>query len=270
MPTRNRWMAFSLTGLFLAAAAGLAYAAATEEAAAGLEAGVEADGDGADTPQVRHSRIRLVLDRDGAAEQLELADLHEMAVGESRALTTASGAPVVVTRDAQGFEIDLDGKKIRLGEQFEGEGENFTWTSADGGTQQFHKRIIVHEGGEGEAGGANVMILRNKVAVDENGAVISDGAAAGPERDVVMLRRLPTDGAHAFAFSTGDGELPAIPLPVEATIARLEASPKFQELDAATRAKVIEALRESAPKAAGSVAGEPGSKTIVLEIEEED
>lgn len=269
MPNRNRWMAFSLAGLFLAAAAGLAYAAATEEAAAGLDAGVEADGDGADTPQVRQSRIRLVLDRDGAAEQLELADLHEMAVGESRALTTASGAPVVVTRDAQGFEIDLDGKKIRLMDHFAGEGENLNWTEEGGGERQFEKRIVVREGGEGDAG-ANVMILRNKVAVDGNGAVIADGANGDGGHDVVMMRRMPGDGAHAFAFSTGDGELPAIPLPVEATIARLEASPKFQELDAATRAKVIEALRESAPKAAGFVAGEPGTRTIVLEVEEEE
>ena len=142
-------------------------------------------------------QIKLVLDHDGAAEQLELADLHEMAVGESRALTTASGTPVVVTRDAQGFEIDLDGKKIRLMDHFAGEGENFNWTEEGGGERQFEKRIVVREGGEGDAG-ANVMILRNKVAVDGNGAVIADGANGDGGRDVVMMRRMPGERCSCF------------------------------------------------------------------------
>lgn len=266
MPTRNRWTVFTLTGLFLAAAAGLAYAAVSEEAAAGVAA---TEPDAGEPAQVRHSQIKLVLDHDGAAEQLELADLHAMAIGESRTLTTASGTPVVVTRDEQGFEIDLDGKKIRLTDHFAAEMPE--------GPGEFHKRIMVTEG---EEGAANVMILRNQVAVDGNGAAIASGseASAGSagsagsdtRHDVVMMRRMPGDGTHAFAFTTGDGDSPAIPLPVEATIARLQASPKFQELDEATRAKVIEALRESAPKAGAIVAGEPGSRTIVLEIEDED
>lgn len=260
MATRKRWAAFSLTGLFLAAAAGLAYAAATEEAAAGRNVGAEAEADDADAPQVRHSQIKLVLDHDGAAEQLELADLHEMAVGESRTLATASGTPVVVTRDEQGFEIDLDGKKIRLTDHFAAE--------MPAGPGEFRKRIVVTDG---EEGAANVMIQRNKVAVDAHGAAVAGGSDAEEGgHDVVMLRRMPGDGAHAFAFSTGDGELAAIPLPVEATIARLEASAKFQALDEATRATVLEALRESAPKAGALVAGEPGSRTIVLEMQDED
>ena len=65
MPPRNRWMAFSLTGLFLAAAAGLAYAAVSEAAAAGVKA-TESDADEGDAPQVRHSQIKLVLDFDGS------------------------------------------------------------------------------------------------------------------------------------------------------------------------------------------------------------
>ena len=117
-------------------------------------------------------------------------------------------------------------------------------------------------GGEGEDGAANVMILRNKVA--------AEGGDTGDGHDVVMLRRMPEAGAHGFAFTTGDGELTAIPLPIEATIARLQASAKFQELDEATRATVLEALRDSAPKPGALVAGEPGARTIVLEVQDED
>lgn len=255
MANRNRWILSSLTGLVLAAAAGLAFAAASEEAAGGA-APLEAP------TQERHSQIRLVLDRDGSAEQIELADLHELEVGESRTLTTASGTPVVVTRDEQGFELDIDGKQIRLMDHF-GAGEgNFTWTG-EAGQGQFHKRVVVTDGDEG---GANVMILRNKVAVDENGVAVASGGAGEASRDVVMLRRSPGAEGHGFAFTTGDGELSGLPIPLEATIDRLEASAKFQELDAATRAKVLEALRESAPAPGAFVAAGPGARTIVLEM----
>jgi hypothetical protein len=266
MPNRNRWMVPSLTALLLATAAGLAYAAASEAEAAGVDLAEASD----EAAEVRRSQIKLVLDHDGSAERLELANLHEMAVGESRSLATESGTPVVVTRDEQGFEIDLDGKKIRLMDHFSGGPEGGSWTSTDG-TTQFHKRIIVHDGADAAEGGANVMILRNKVAVDENGAVITESADGDGGR-VVVMRRTPAGGgdAHAFAFTTEGGELPALPLSVEATIERLQASAKFQELDEATRARVLEALRETAPKAGTFVTGEPGARTIVLEIEDED
>ena len=144
MPTRNRWMAFPLAGLFLAAAAGLAYAAVSEEAAAGATA-TETDSAAGEVPQVRQSKIKLVLDHDGSAERLELVDLHELEVGESRTLATERGTPVVVTRDAEGFEIDLDGKKIRLTDHFAAQMPAGSWTSEDGSSRQFHKQIVVHE-----------------------------------------------------------------------------------------------------------------------------
>ncbi len=268
MTTQKRFQVLSLAGLLLTAAGTFAYAAASEAEAMGVgSANAESSGDGGSP--VRHSQIKLVLDHDGDAEQLELADLHELEVGESRSFATASGTPVVVTRDAEGFEIDLDGKKIRLMDQFEGDGSGTSWTSAGGGTRTFHKRVIVTEG-EDEDGEANVMILRNKVAVDSNGVAIADAESHVSGHDVVMMRRRAPEGS-GFAFTTGDaadGELPAIALPVEATIHRLESSAKFQELDAATRAKVLEALRESAPNA-GTFVRQPGARTIVLEIEDD-
>jgi len=225
MLSRNRWILSSLAGLFLAAATGLALAAASEEAAAGVNKAAAGEAN-----PVRRSEIKLILDHDGSAEHLALANLHEMAVGESRTLATESGTPVVVTRDADGFEIDLAGTKIRLGDHLEADGP---------GT--FHKRTVVLHDTEGENGASNV----------------------------VMVHKRSADG-HAFAFATDGGELPAIPLPIEAILRRLEGSAKFQSLDAATRATVLEALRESAPKAGAFVAGEPGTRTMVLEIEDED
>lgn len=274
MTIQKHLQVLSLAGLVLTAAATLAYAAASEAAVAGegsgssTASGAGSSGDGGN-PE-RHSQIRLVLDHDGSSEQLELTDLHELEVGESRSFASASGTPVVVTRDAEGFEIDLDGRKIRLMDQFEGEG--MSWTSEDGGSRTVHKRVTVTapEGGEGDGESfTNVMIVRRKLAVDENGVPIADadGQVSGP--DVVRVRRRAPEGS-GFAFATGGAPLPAMALPVEATIHRLEASAKFQELDAATRATVLEALRESAPKAGAMVVGEPGGKTIILEMQDEE
>lgn len=254
MNERNRWTVPTLLAGCLLTVAGLAFAAATVETGASTAS----DADGAPT-EVRRSQLRLVLDADGdeggGSEQIELTDLHEMEVGESRTLTTASGTPVVVTRDEQGFELDLEGKKIRVMDHFSGEPGELSWTSSDGGTA-LQKKIVVQHEGDSE-GGANVMILRNKVAAE------GDGEAG---EDVVVMRRLGGEAGHAFAFKSGDGELPALALPLEATIARLEASAKFQELDAETRAKVLEALRESAPKPGAFVVNGDGGKTIVLEM----
>ncbi len=253
MNSRKRWIVSSLTGLLLTAVAGLSYGAASEEAAAGVKMAASDE-----AAPARQSKIKLVLDRDGDTERLALENLHEMAVGESRTLATENGTPVVVTRDADGFEIDLAGKKIRLDEPF---------AADEPGT--IHRRIVVQHGAEGEDGASNIVILRNKVTAGEGGAVVSESAGATGGADVVVVRKKSAD-SHAFAFATDGGELPAMPLPIEATVRRLEASAKFQALDAATRATVLEALRESAPKAGAFVAGEPGTRTMVLEIEDED
>ncbi|MEO8275198.1 MAG: hypothetical protein ABI639_03210 [Thermoanaerobaculia bacterium] len=267
MKDRKRWIAPSLAVVALAAAAGLAYAAASEEVAAGgiAAAGDAASSGGSEASPIRHSKIRLIVDHDGSAEQIALTDLHEMAVGESRTLATESGTPVVVSRDDEGFEIDVDGRKIRLDEHFSTDGLNLL---ADGGTKQFTRHIVLRDGdGESDHDG-NVMIVRNRVV---SGSDVAAVAGDGSDRHVVVIRKggPGAPGEHAFAFATGGSELPAIPLPVEATIHRLEASAKFQELDAATRAKVLEALRESAPKLGAFTVGDAGSGAVVVEVDDD-
>ena len=71
-----------------------------------------------------------------------------------------------------------------------------------------------------------------------------------------------------------DGAMPPF-VPVEHLIERLEDNAKFQGLDAATRATVLEALRESAPmpfqvKLDGDLPpGIPGERAIVLHLRED-
>lgn len=224
MSTKSFERGFTWGGTTLAAAAALAFA---------LVSGAGADGAEAH----RQTQIKLVVDRDGVAERVTLDDLHEMTVGETRTLSSESGTPVLVTRDDEGFEVDVDGKKIRVQESFSGDaGEG------EGETRIVRRKVIVGEGDEGEP---SAFVFH------------SDG-----------------EGGDGFAWSTGGAELPLPPFGVEGTIVRLEKSAKFQELDPATRAKVIEALRESAPqrmKIERLPGGEAGKrKVVILEVEDDE
>ena len=240
MSTKSFERGFTWGGTTLAAAAALAFA---------LVSGAGADGAEAH----RQTQIKLVVDRDGVAERVTLDDLHEMTVGETRTLSSESGTPVLVTRDDEGFEVDVDGKKIRVQESFSGDaGEG------EGETRIVRRKVIVGEGDEGEP---SAFVFH------------SDGEGDG---DVVFLREFAGagEGGDGFAWSTGGAELPLPPFGVEGTIVRLEKSAKFQELDPATRAKVIEALRESAPqrmKIERLPGGEAGKrKVVILEVEDDE
>jgi hypothetical protein len=63
---------------------------------------VSDDGDG---------ETRLVLDSD------ELGiNLHDMQVGENQSIVDEEGRPVLITRTAEGFEFEVDGKTIQMPE----------------------------------------------------------------------------------------------------------------------------------------------------------
>jgi hypothetical protein len=224
------------------AIAGIAAIAFTLVSSAGAE-------QGSGGPAEKHTQIRLAVDREGTLERVTLVDLHDMAVGETRSLATENGRPVSVTRDETGFDVDVDGKTVRVEDRFS--------EIPDGdGNVRFEKRVMI---GDGEEGG-------------EPRTMIFHGSGDEPQ-DVVVLRRSGPGGDHAFAFATDGAELPPLPFGVEATIARLEQNAKFQELDAATRAKVLEALRESAPqlkRIARQAPGEAGARVMVIETDDEE
>jgi hypothetical protein len=188
------------------------------------------------------TQLRLMLDRDGSADRLVVEDLGEMAVGESRTFTTEAGKPVTVTRDEQGWDLDVDGRKLRVGDHG-GPGDEMVWKS---------RRVAV--GGEpGEA--RSVVVLTEETDAD------------GPVR---IVRRIGPGGEHGHAFAYGGAPLGLS----ELLIARLEKNGKFLALDEATRATVLEAIRESAPGpramfvGEGGEAGEPGDRVIVLDLAE--
>jgi hypothetical protein len=211
-------------------------------AAALLGGGAQAAAGAGDEPR---TKLRLILDRDGAKDRLEVDDLGDLAVGESRSYSTERGATVVASRDEEGLELELDGRKIRVhdGGRIHGDGDVVGWRE---------KRIEV---GDDPGDGKTMVVLSSDQEVDG---------------DVRIVRHLGGDG-HAFVFGHGPHGLP---FGVEATIERLEANARFQGLDAATRATVLEALRESAPRPTIERLGEPGEagpgeRVIVLDVREQ-
>lgn len=187
------------------------------------------------------TKLMLRLDRDGGPDSLEVEDLGALAVGESRQLTTQEGRPVTVTREEDGWVLDIDGKQVRVGA---GGGETRLWKE---------RRVVV----DGEPGKGRSMVI-----------VSGDGEEGGNE-EIRIVRRLGLGEEHGFAFGA-----PPPGAPAELLIARLERNEKFLTLDEATRQTVLEAIRESAPRMHRVFVGEegepgaPGERTIVLELVE--
>lgn len=213
----------TLTALALALAAGVAVAAAAT----------------ADEPR-QETKIKLILNQDGAMEKIELEDLHDLALGESRSFTTESGKLGTVTRTEKGFELDLDGKKITVADEPGADAES------EGNVFVFHKKVEVGEGDD-----AKTMVWHS---------------AEGDERQQVRVIKKIGGPNEEFAFATGPhAELLGQHLQkmTDAWIERLRQNAEFQALDAATRERVESALRATAPKPMDDAA-----TMVVIDVEE--
>lgn len=165
--------------------------------------------------------MKVIFDN-GGGDRVEIGDLDELEVGDSRSYSTESGKPVVVTRDENGFEVDLDGKTVRIGDGAEGLAE-------PGMKVHRMQRIEMESDGHGDG-------MKTK------SFVISDD----PDREVVFIDGQHGEHSeHGFVFERKG--LPPPPFVVEGLVSRLEKNEKFLSLDDATQQLVREAIRESAP-----------------------
>lgn len=197
----------------------------------------------------KRSKIQLKLDRGAGAESIVIEDLHDLALGESRSFLTESGKSIVATRTEAGLELDVDGKTIRL------HGPDPALAAGEGQTFVFRKQIEV-EGDEG-----------SKAFVWHSG----EGAGEGKVR--ILHKQGGSGEPGAFAFSTGEGGMLVGPFGAEAWIERLRKTESLQQLDAATRETVEQAMREAAKasleKHLGVALG-PDGKVMVIEVRHEE
>ena len=226
--------------------------------------------DPAPTPEKaapQSTELKLILDHGDARDHLVVEDLADLAVGESRDYTTEAGKLVTVTRVEDGWNLDVDGRNVHVADV----GADADLSGA-GGAPGWHARRIEIDTADGKPGTKVEIEKDGKAGGDEQVFVVQSGDG-GPGR-VRVVRRLGPGGASAYAFTSGDGDAPMPLVGVEGLIGRLEKNEKFAGLDDATRATVLEAIRESAPKplwVEKSGDGEPGAaRQIVIELRDPD
>lgn len=108
---------------------------------------------------VRKVQIKVIADAGGEAVELDLSDLQ---VGETRWITSDSGKEIGITREENGYRLDIDGE------------ETFIMSPGDG----MHKRIMVHATTDGE--GDDLHSVMSNVWVTDDAQVLHlDGMAGG-------------------------------------------------------------------------------------------
>lgn len=116
-----------------------------------------------------HTKMKMiVVDGDDADQtQIELDsdelgfDLHDMQVGENQAIVDAQGRNILVTREEDGFSLDVDGKTIKL-PAFDGSHDR-VWVEKFGDGEDVDIHVIHDESHEHD--GQNVKIIKKKIEI---------------------------------------------------------------------------------------------------------
>lgn len=162
----------------------------------------------------RQVKIKVMTDDDGEMTELDLSDLE---VGETRWMTSASGKDIGITRELDGYRLDIDGE------------ETFIATPGDG----HHNRVMVRTIGVGDgevltedmhgamqnvwvtgdqkvihldAGSLDGVFISGLGDLDENqkADIIDALRAAGVDKKIHFSPA--GEGTHAFTFMTsGEG-----------------------------------------------------------------
>lgn len=219
-------------------------------------------------PVEKREVIVKLAGADDHAEPLTL-DLSDLAIGESRELTTETGRVVIVQRDEAGYLLDLgDGKTLRVDDIHD---MAFAFHNDDEGQVRIEKRVVREGDGSNDV---RVFVFHGEdgEVVDLEGVdhdfewhgeagahhvIELDEAADGSHPRVLMLRGDGAeDGAHRVEVRThvvggeGEGEPQVVirrlgdgeeldDAELEAMIADLRAEHPCPEGDADCRTKVI-------------------------------
>ena len=147
-----------------------------------------------------HDAIRIELDSDDIGFNLE-----ELQEGESRSIVDKSGQSILVTRKADGFTFDVDGKTIDM-PMLGGDHDSLVWTDEDGDTDvDVHIMRKAMFMGEDHMGSTMIMSAK---PIDEATQQIIKSAleSSGHDSDVSFV----THGAHHAAGHDGAHQVKVI------------------------------------------------------------
>ena len=114
-----------------------------------------------------HTKMKMVVvdASDDDATRIELDsdelgfDLHDMQVGENQAIVDSAGRNILVTREEDGFSIDVDGKTIKL-PALDGSHDR-VWVQKLGNDEDIDVHVIHDEEHDGE----NIKIIKKKIEI---------------------------------------------------------------------------------------------------------
>jgi len=182
--------------LMMAVALGLATTAFSGEQMKMKIAVVEDDG---------HGEIRIELDSDDIGFSLE-----ELQEGESRSIVDKSGQSILVTRKADGFTFDVDGKTIDM-PMLGGDHGSMVWVGEDGGAD-IDVRVMKMGTFMGEDHMGGTMIMSAEPIDEATQQVIKSALqSAGHDSEV----NFATHGAHHGAIHGGDHQVKVIKKVIE-------------------------------------------------------
>ena len=147
-----------------------------------------------------HGEIRIELDSDDIGFSLE-----ELQEGESRSIVDKSGQSILVTRKADGFTFDVDGKTIDM-PMLGGDHDSMVWVGEDGGADvDLHVMKMGAFMGEDHMGSTMIMSAE---PIDEATQQIIKSAleSSGHDSDVSFV----THGAHHAAGHDGAHQVKVI------------------------------------------------------------
>ncbi len=218
-----------------------------------------------------HEKHKIVLKLDAGDGLLEL-DLSGLEVGESKQLLTDDGKEVVVTRQEDGYKIDVDGKELHVASfahdytfddakakvfiseggdvvKLKGAGHH-VWISDDCEDCEVHK-IVIGEGGEGE----HVWISADEESVGDVRKIMIRRLGEGEgehEMEVHVIGGHDGEGLHMITSDaeghSGHHALRSFAVKAESAADRLAESGLLDELDEESREKILDFLREGEPK----------------------
>jgi len=135
-----------------------------------------------------HGEVRLELDGD------ELGfNLHDMQEGENRSIVDKSGRNILITREADGYKFDIDGKTIRM-PLFDREYHDATWVS-DGDVTDFDVHVM-HDSTMATAHSMDGVMIVSEKPIDAatQQAITSMLESAGHGSEVRFIDTSAADG----------------------------------------------------------------------------
>jgi len=205
-----------------------------------------------------HHKAKIFVNVADADDLVEL-DLSGLEVGESKQLSD-SGKEIVVTREEDGYKIDVDGKELHI-QSFDdefvlGKGQHKVFISEDGDVVKLdddESQVWISAGGEGHK--------VHKIGIGQGGEgghvwISADDDESYEEVRKIMVRRLGEGGeaVEVQVIGIGDDEVLTghaprlLAVEGESAAERLAKSGLLDGLDEETRQKILDFLKKDEPK----------------------